>query len=288
VQLTRAAVLAILLTCFITTFPASVAYGITGNFQQNTTRTNVALVVFYAIEANGNRVPADVCSGVLISPTVLLTAAHACSTPSVTVCFDAGPITWVLKDGQIQLSGVTSTYDGTAYPNPDFTMNVNGKNGAPDALTRDVAVIILKEPVPLKVVSEYAQLPQLGIVDTLWANTAVQLVGYGVQDHLTPRNIGVVNTWTGTLMRTSAQAKTISNNFEWSNEFLQCSANPGQEKGGIAFGDSGGPVFLGQTNVVLALNSYVNNPNCAGVTYHSRLDVSEVQNWINQEVSVNG
>ena len=61
---------------------------------------------------------------------------------------------------------------------------------------------------------------------------------------------------------------------------MRVSANPGQGKGGTAFGDSGGPILLAGTNVILALNSYVVNANCAGVTYAQRVDIQDIQNWI--------
>jgi hypothetical protein len=229
--------------------------------------------------------PVDVCTGVLISPKVVLTAAHACISPFATVCFDKGPITWTIKDNQIQLQGVTSTYDGIPYSNPDFSINLQGKNGAPDFMTHDVAKIVLNGEVPDTVVSKsnYAIIPKSGFLNTLPANTVVELVGYGTQNKQKPEN-----SLPAVLMRNSAQAKIVPANFAWSDEFIRCSANPGQGKGGISYGDSGGPVFLGQSNIVLALNSYVTNPNCVGVTYHSRLDLPDVLKFINEEVTVNG
>ncbi len=76
-------------------------------------------------------------------------------------------------------------------------------------------------------------------------------------------------------------ANIIPGQFSWSDEFLRVSANPAQGKGGTAFGDSGGPVFLRETNTIFAVNSYVTNANCAGVTYHSRIDNPVALEWIN-------
>jgi hypothetical protein len=263
------------------------SHAITGNYQPDPTRTYVGIVVFYDVDADGNKIPISASTGTLISPTVMLTAAHSCVTESAIVCFDEGPLSLSVKDGEIQLEGVTATFEGTAYPNPDYTTNVQG-NGLPSSNYPDVAIIILKEPVPTNVVPVYAQLPSQSLVDTLPVTTAVTLSGYGHQYQLKPKNAGPQYSWGGIVMRFSASAKLVSNNFAWSSEFIRCSANPGQGKGGIAYGDSGGPVLLGETNIVLALNSYVTNPNCAGQSYHNRIDTPDVLNWIKEEVSMHG
>ena len=87
--------------------------------------------------------------------------------------------------------------------------------------------------------------------------------------------------WTGLRNRFYAPVKLIAANFVHSDEFIRLSANPAQGKGGSCFGDSGGPDLLGGTNTVLAVNSYVTNANCKGVTYSNRIDTAEVLAWIN-------
>jgi hypothetical protein len=264
--------MAILFSFLLLTLSSGTGSAITGNYKPDSTHPYVGLIVFYAIDDFGNRIPVQAASGILLSPTVVLTAAHACNPElEPTVYFDKGPIT------PQDLSG---GYDGTAIPNPDFATYVAGNYGSPSFSYRDVGIIVLDNPVPTSVVSEYGQLPTAGLVDTLKSNTDLTLVGYGLQEHSTPRNSGLQNTWTGLIMRNNASSKLRSGNFAWSDEFVRASANPGQGKGGIAYGDSGGPVLLGQTNIVLAVNSWVNNPNCAGVTYHSRVDIPDVLSWI--------
>jgi hypothetical protein len=269
---TKTKVTITLLLTAIITLSATPVYALSGNTQPDNIHSYVGLVVFYQLDASGNKIPASMSSGILLSPTTVLTTAHSCVTNQAIVCFDQGPITWTISDNQLEIEGVTSTYEGTAYPNPYF--QINSKGGMNNFMHNDYAIIILDEPVPTSVVSTYAQLPTAGLADTLPKKTTVTLVGYGIQSS-TPYLI----------MRNFAYASTISGNFAWSDEFVRCSANPGQGRGGITVGDSGGPVLIGNTDTVIALNSYATNQNCAGVTYHARLDIPEVLDWI-AEVSL--
>lgn len=92
------------------------------------------------------------------------------------------------------------------------------------------------------------------------------------------------NAWVGYVMRNSAQVNLISSNFAWRDKYIRCSATASQNKCGIAFGNSGGPVLYQTSNgqdIVIAINAYVNSVNCSGITYHTRLDNPQILSWIN-------
>ena len=215
--------------------------------------------------------PAWRCSGTLLSPTVFLTAGH---------CTDGADAARVWFDEVVQgnpeypFGGATS-YEGVPYTNPDFCTGCGP--GLPGFAYRDVGVIVLTEPVPTSVVATYGQLPTAGYVDQLPRSAGVDLVGYGVQERIRG---GGQPVWTGLLNRFQADARLVSGNFTHSEEFVRVTANPGQGKGGTCFGDSGGPVLSDEGTTVLAVNSYVTNLNCTGVTYSQRIDIPEVLAWI--------
>jgi len=172
--------------------------------------------------------------------------------------------------------GGATSYEGTAYTYPGFCSGCGP--GLPRFSQGDVGIVVLSEPVPTSVVSEYAQLPTAGLVETFDNNaTTIDLVGYGVQRQLRG---GGPPVWTGQLIRLQAPTLTISGQFVHSDQFLRLSANASQGKGGTCFGDSGGPDLVGGTNIVVGVNSYVTNTNCSGVSYSFRIDSPEVLSWI--------
>ena len=50
--------------------------------------------------------------------------------------------------------------------------------------------------------------------------------------------------------------------------------------GGTCFGDSGGPMLLEGTNVLVAVNSFALNSNCAGIGGAFRIDRAVELDWI--------
>lgn len=231
----------------------------------------VGLVVFDVLDDQGQQVPSHRCSGALLSSTVFLTAGHCTDgTVAARVWFDEV----VQGNPEYPFSGATS-YDGIPHTNPGFCVACGP--GLPGFAIRDVGVVKLTEPVPGSVVSQFAQLPSAGLVDTLKNKTPITLVGYGVQTQL---HGGGPPVWTGPRVRLQAPTEIVSGNFTHSEEFIKVALNPGGGSGGLCFGDSGGPDLLGTSRTVLAVNSVLTNNNCSGVGYSSRIDIPAVLNWI--------
>lgn len=267
-KVTLAIVLA--LTLVFSTF--GMASAITNGQPDGDAHPYVGLAVFDVINADGDQVPSHRCSASLLSPTVVLTAGHCTDgTVAARVWFDE----IVQGNPEYPLSGATS-YDGVAHTNTGFCIGCG--NGLPGFAAGDVGIIVLSEPVPEEVVSEYAQLPDKGQADTLKNKTEVDFVGYGVQEQIRG---GGPPVWTGLRNRLFAPSELVSGNFVHSDEFLKLALNPGGGSGGTCFGDSGGPDLLAGTNTVLGVNSYVTNSNCSGVGYSARVDTMAVLEWIN-------
>jgi hypothetical protein len=164
---------------------------------------------------------------------------------------------------------------GTWNPDPEFCP-VCGP-GLPNLDTHDLAVVVLDDAAARP---RYAQLPSLGLTDALPNGTSVDLVGYGVEDFVVGGGPPVPARPSG--LRMTAPANLLPSNHSFGDEFLKLSANESQDKGGACFGDSGGPNLLAGTDTVLALNSFVTNKRCNGVTYSYRLDTRAALEFIAQ------
>lgn len=252
------------------------ASAITNGERDNGRHPYVGLAVFDVLNEDDEQVPSHRCSASLLSPTIVLTAGHCTDgTVAARVWFDEV----VQGNPEYPFSGATS-YDGVAYTHPDFCIGCG--NGLPGFASTDVGIIVLSEPVPTSVVSQYAELPEEGAVDELANKTPIDFVGYGVQEQVkTEPGQSPRARWTGPRIRMYAPSELVSGNFKHSDEFMKLALNASGGSGGTCFGDSGGPDLLGGTNIVLAVNSYVTNANCSGVGYSARVDTESVLSWIN-------
>jgi len=232
--------------------------------------------VVLVVADNAPGQPAWRGTGILLSPTVVLTAGHV--TDGAVACR-----IWTYEDVTYNTvpfplypyGGLGSgAIEGTPYKHPNYAMG--NFPGLPGWLVYDVGIIVLNEPVTG--VNTYGELPSAGFTETLKVMTDIDFVGYGVQVNLRG---GGTPVWSGPRVRMYAPAKLLSTKSAISNLFITCTANPAQGKGGTAFGDSGGPALLGGTDIVLAVTSFGTNNNCAGTGYYARIDKPEILSWIN-------
>jgi V8-like Glu-specific endopeptidase len=185
---------------------------------------------------DGKRVP--VCSGFLVSPTAFVTAAHC-------VYFLGDDPAYVSFDEAFSSS--SSLRSGTAVPNPAFS---------PDSTAHDIALVVLDRPVTNR---GAAELPELGLLNTSARKDPLTVVGYGASGFKG-------GTPVYPLVRTYGSAEISK--LEKGGFDLKMSS-------GICFGDSGGPVLLDNSDVVVGINSFVTSNRCAANAYAFRVDTSE-------------
>ena len=245
------------------------------------------------------------CSGVLLSPTVMLTAAHCFSDSTSsfgTNTVTGAPIVRASFDPNLVNTPPSQRvwFFGSYYFDPQFALGSAG--GLPGADTHDVAVVIFTSsgcgvpagqtgscgPIPTSAnLGQYGALPQEGLVGTLAMGTPIDLVGFGVQNFVRgggPCNGPCTPQPGDAFTRFDGQTTLISSNNRISGQFIKLHSNTS----GTCFGDSGGPNLLGGTNTVLALDSFGLTALCTGNSYSYRIDTEEALAWITSTVANQG
>jgi len=208
------------------------------------------------------------CSGTLISSTVFLTAGHCTEAPAAHVEI------WFAADVEHGTPGNGYPLDGdvggTPHTHPQYDPNA--------FYLYDLGVVTLDAPV---VMGTYGELPGLNQLDKLKKQRGKQditftAVGYGLQ-----KSFPTAAAWKNQAqkIRMVARPKLISINTGFTGAGSLVLSN-NAHTGGTCFGDSGGPNFIGTSNVIAGVTSFGKNSTCAGTGGVYRVDRADDLNWL--------
>jgi V8-like Glu-specific endopeptidase len=240
---------ALVLAALISASPAS---AITNGSPDGNKHPNVGGLVSPTQYSDGTWI---YCSGTLISPTVFLTAAHCAEGDRVRVTFDTAYV-----DGD-------KTYTGTFHGDPAYNQTQSDPH--------DIAVVVLDHAV--KGIAP-AKLPAAGSLSNLSNTQQFTSVGYGAYE-VTNQPGGHQYLYDDVRMVATGTLNSI--NPAW----LRISMNPSTGDGGTCYGDSGGPNFLGDSDVVAA-TTITGDAICRATNVDYRLDTPSARDFLDDYVTL--
>ncbi len=244
---------------------------------------NVGTLVFYR-----NGVGPFDCSGIMIAPRIMLTAAHCVTGPrgdnSVTyVRFEDDALSGLGGDEDLETFWSTPFEDledwfrdewikaETVIAHPEY------RSFADFPFTYDIGVVILSEEY--EPTSGFGEIPELGFLEGLRGRDRQHFVavGYGLQGTLPPFFMNEYVKYQGNVRLLEVNSRI--NGF--GTQSAKFSNNPGVG-GGRCYADSGGPTFFQDTNLVVALTSFLRakNGHCIGNDFHFRTDTPTAQDFL--------
>ncbi len=252
--------------------PASAS---TGGTPDGELHPNVGLIAFY--DATGRYR----CSATLVSPTVLLTAAHCTSGTlgKTLVTFDSVlaeappsplPVAADTAAGYTSAELAAAGYlSGTAYTHPQYSDFTDLDNW------NDVGVIVLDAPVtdiapaplaPLNA-ADAVQQPRKTLFTAVGYGTEVRQAEEGPQKP-TPQSYPLIRRYV-VMPGQKITPQVIQTNGNEKDPF---------GTGGTCFGDSGGSLWL--DGKVVGVTSYGYTDNCRYLDGYQRVDIPVVRDWL--------
>jgi V8-like Glu-specific endopeptidase len=196
------------------------------------------------------------CSGTLIAPNVFLTAEH---------CDEGSSRVKVTFDSVYQAPG--TTYAGTWHGDPGYNHTASDP--------QDLAVVVLDKAV--RGITP-ARLPRANSLSGLPGDQQFTSVGYGAQS-VTSGAGGKTFHYADVRYFGTGTLNTLT------NAWLKISGNPSHGDSNTCYGDSGGPNFLGDTNIIAGTTITGDTP-CRSTNVDYRLDTPNARAFLGRYVTL--
>jgi Trypsin len=199
------------------------------------------------------------CTGTLVSPTVFLTAAH---------CGHGRRTAHVTFSSHYKRGDVV--YTGRYVPDERYDAKAD---------SYDMAVVLFDSPIPGV---QPARLPTAGLLSRMRADGSLRDAKF------TPVGYGSTNPTKGkrktTFVYTDTRSRTSISYEGLTPTWLKLRLDRGD--GGTCYGDSGGPNFLGDSDLLVATTISGDDDECEATNYDYRLDGAAARRFLGRFVTL--